>query len=322
MRVAVVGGSGFTGAELLRLLSLHPKFELAAATSRSLEGERVDETFPNLCTGLRFVDPGDLPDVDIYFTAVPHTAAMEHVPALLDRGKVVDLSADYRLPEEVYERWYGVEHVEPLDAVYGLTELHRGEIRGADLVANPGCYPTGAVLAAAPLFEGDYVERAVFDSKSGVSGAGASPSRKKMYARVSENVRPYSLTAHRHLAEMRQELGSGVHFTPHVVPAVRGIETTAHLFLEGDPGDVEGLYRDFYGGDLFVKITGGVPEPRDVRGSNFVHVGGFDGADGRLVVVSAIDNLVKGASGAAIQNANLMAGLPEETGLRAPGMAP
>lgn len=322
--MAVVGGSGFTGLELLRILSTHPEFETAAATSRSLAGEPVDERFPGLDTGLTFVDPADLPDAAVYFTALPHTASMRHVPGLLKRGRVVDLSADYRLPAETYERWYGVEHEAPRDAVYGLTELHRDEIAGADLVANPGCYSTGAILAAKPLFEEGVVERAVFDSKSGISGAGASPSSVKMYSSVAENVRPYSLTDHRHLAEIWQELGGGepssrIHFTPHVVPSLRGIETTAHLFLDGDPGDLRGTYEDFYGDDHFVRVVDTVPEPRYVRGSNFAHVGGFERSGGRAVVVSAIDNLVKGASGAAVQNANLMAGLPEWTGLEAPG---
>jgi len=330
MRVAVVGGSGFTGAELLRILSTHPEFDVVAATSRSLAGKPVEERIPNLNLDLDFVEPSDLPDADIYFTAVPHTAAMQHVPGLLERGRVVDLSADYRLPRETYEEWYEVEHEAPMDAAYGLTELHRDEIADADLVANPGCYPTGAILAAKPLFEHGAVERAIFDSKSGVSGAGASPSRVKMYDRVTENVRPYSLTKHRHLAEMRQELAgsrgetgdaSGIHFTPHVVASVRGIETTAHLFLEEDM-DLKEVYDEFYRDDYFVKVRDGVPEPRDVKGSNFVHVGGLEQDGGRAVVVSAIDNLVKGASGAAVQNANVMTGLPEETGLEAPGLAP
>lgn len=346
MRVAVVGGSGFTGQELLRLLSTHPEFDVVAATSRSRAGEPVDHAFPNLNTDLTFIDPADLPDADIYFTAVPHTVAMNHVPGLLDRGRVVDLSADYRLPAATYEKWYDTEHVAPRDAVYGLTELHRDEIPGADLVANPGCYPTGATLAAKPLFDHGYADTVVFDSKSGISGAGATPSGIKMYTRVAENIRAYSTTRHRHLAEMKQELmgrvsegrssqktsqktpqesssaSSRVHFTPHVMPSIRGILTTAHVFLNEEPDDLRGLYEDYYGDDHFIRIRDEPPEPRDVRGSNYVHIGGFETSGNRAVVVSAIDNLVKGASGAAVQNANLMAGLPEETGLEAPGMSP
>lgn len=339
MRVAVIGGKGFTGQELLRLLSTHPEFDVVAATSRSLAGDPVDQHLPNLDTGLRFVAPDDLPDADIYFTAVPHTVAMNHVPDLLERGRVVDLSADYRLPTPVYEEWYDTEHVAPMDAAYGLTELHRDEIRDADLVANPGCYPTGAILAAKPLFDAGYAEAVTFDSKSGISGAGASPGPTKLYTRVAENVRAYGLDGHRHLAEMKQELlgsaaspkssaqktskrSSRVHFTPHVVGSIRGILTTAHVELNDVPDDPRALYEEYYGGDHFVKVRSDPPETRDVRASNYAHVGGITVQGDRAVVVSAIDNLVKGASGAAVQNANLMAGLPEETGLEAPGVSP
>ncbi len=335
IRVGIVGGSGYTGGELLRLLAGHPGVEVVAVTSRSKRGLEVGEVHPHLRGFFDLVleDLG-MEEVarrsDVVFTAVPHGSAMEIVPRLLEGGvRVIDLSADYRLESSVFERVYGLLHVDRgREAVYGLTELHP-EVSSAVLVANPGCYPTGAVLAVAPLVGRGVVERVVFDSKSGISGAGNNPSAFSHYPNMAGNVQAYRLTSHRHLAEMTQELnrlydgGVSVSFTPHVIPSVRGILTTAHVFtrepLEG--GEVGEIYQGFYRGRPFIRITPGIPGLSQVRGSNFCDIG-FEVGEDRVVVVSAIDNLVKGASGQAIQNMNLMFGLSEKTGLWVPGLAP
>jgi N-acetyl-gamma-glutamyl-phosphate reductase len=260
---------------------------------------------------------------------------MDWVPDLLDAGtKVIDLSSDYRLPVDVFEKTYGAKHRAPRAAVFGMTELHP-EVAGSKLVGNPGCYPTGATLAVAPLAKAGLVERVVFDSKSGISGAGAEPTETSHYPNMAENVIPYKLTTHRHVPEIKQELGRlspgvKVNFTPHVVPSVRGILTTAHVFAREDAistiqdrAALAEIYREFYKNAHFIRMSEGVPKLASVRGSNFCDI--FyepeKGGD-RLVVISAIDNLVKGASGQAIQNMNLMAGFDERTGLWFPGMAP
>ncbi len=335
--VGIVGGSGYTGGELLRLLSCHPEAEAVCITSRKLEGTPVGDVHTHLrgISSLKFESP-TIPEIarrcDLVFTAVPHGTAMDWVPGLLDEGaKVVDLSADYRLPLEVFEKTYGMKHRAFREAVFGMPEIHP-EVRGAELVANPGCYPTGAILAAAPLVKAGLAERVVFDSKSGISGAGIAPSETSHYPNLAENVVAYKLTTHRHSAEMRQELfrlspGVKVSFTPHVVPAIRGILTTAHIFVEdefvGDKAEILKIYQEFYRNSPFVRLVPGVPSLGAVRGSNFCDIGfEVDGSGDRIVVVSAIDNLVKGASGQAIQNMNLMMGLDEIEGLWFPGGAP
>lgn len=338
--VGIVGGSGYTGGELLRLLSNHPQAKVVAVTSRKLAGKPVSSTHPHLkgIYSLNFEAPTakEIAErCDIVFTAVPHGTAMDWVPELLDAGtRVIDLSSDYRLPVDVFERTYGTKHRAPRDAVFGMTELHP-EVAGAKLVGNPGCYPTGATLAVAPLAKAGLVDRVVFDSKSGISGAGVEPTETSHYPNMAENVIPYKLTTHRHVPEIKQELtrlspGVKVSFTPHVVPAVRGILTTAHVFAKEraidkiqDKATVAQIYRDFYKNAHFVRMAEGVPKLSGVRGSNFCDIS-FEPekGDDRIVVISAIDNLVKGASGQAIQNMNLMAGLDETTGLWFPGMAP
>jgi N-acetyl-gamma-glutamyl-phosphate reductase len=257
------------------------------------------------------------------------------VPELLDSGtKVVDLSSDYRLPVEVFEETYKTRHRAPRDSVFGMTELHP-EVASAKLVGNPGCYPTGATLAVAPLAGAGLVERVVYDSKSGISGAGVEPTATSHYPNMAENIIPYKLTTHRHVPEIKQELGRlspkvKVSFTPHVFPGIRGILTTAHVFVREEDVDtiqdreaVMRIYREFYKKAHFVRMSASVPKLSSVRGSNFCDIS-FEPEKGsdRLVVISAIDNLVKGASGQAIQNMNLMAGLDERTGLWFPGMAP
>jgi N-acetyl-gamma-glutamyl-phosphate reductase len=260
---------------------------------------------------------------------------MDWVPQLLDAGtRIIDLSSDYRLPQDVFEKTYATKHRAPRQAVFGLTELHP-EVAKAKLVGNPGCYPTGATLAVAPLAKAGLLDRVVFDSKSGISGAGVEPTETSHYPNMAQNVIPYKLTTHRHVPEIKQELGRlspgiRINFTPHVFPSVRGILTTAHAFArEGaletlqDKALVAEIYRDFYKNAPFVRMADSIPKLSSVRGSNFCDIS-FEpemGSD-RLVVISAIDNLVKGASGQAIQNMNLMAGFDEKTGLWVPGIAP
>lgn len=338
--VGIVGGSGYTGGELLRLLANHPEVKVVAVTSRKLAGKPVTTVHPHLKSiySLNFealAAKEAAERCDIVFTAVPHGTAMDWVPELLDAGtRVIDLSSDYRLPTEIFEKTYATKHRAPREAVFGLPELHP-EVAQAKLVGNPGCYPTGATLAVAPLAKAGLVDRVVYDSKSGISGAGMEPTETSHYPNMSQNVIPYKLTAHRHVPEIKQELsllspGIKVNFTPHVIPSVRGILTTAHVFARPgaeetlqDRGQVAGIYREFYKNAPFLRMADAVPRLSSVRGSNFCDIA-FEPEKGsdRLVVISAIDNLVKGASGQAIQNMNLMAGFDEKAGLWLAGMAP
>ncbi len=328
MKIAIIGASGYAGGELVRLLVHHSKAKVTCATSRKLAGTPLDQIHPHLkgFTSLKFENPGiDDIDADVAFLAVPHTAAMTYAGKLLERGiKVVDLSADYRLPKDIYEKVYGVAHTEYFPAPYGIPELHRKECINAKFVANPGCFPTGATLAAAPLAK--HAHTVIFDSKTGVSGAGDNPSATTHYPNVGDNIGPYKWTSHRHLAEMKQEiagLGSNanVYFTPHLVPVNRGILTTAHILLNEplEQKAVEKLYQDFYKGEYFIRYQ--KPSLAAVRGSNFCDLM-VESEGMRVVVCSAIDNLVKGASGQAIQNMNLMCGLSEQDGLASAGMLP
>lgn len=330
MDIAVVGASGYAGGDLIRLLLTHKEANIVCATSRKLAGTPVTKDHIHLknLIDIEYTNPdvNDI-DADFAFLAVPHTAAMQYAGQLKERGiKTVDFSADYRLPQDVYEKTYGVTHTAYFKAPYGLPELHREEIAKADFVANPGCFPTGATLAAAPMAK--FAETIIYDSKSGVSGAGDSVSETTHYPNVDENINPYKMTVHRHVPEMRQEmafLGSSasVYFTPHLLPAIRGIITTAHILLK-EPmtkEEVAAAYEEFYKDEHFVRLQhaklGGV------RGSNFCDINWELEADGRrLVAVSAIDNLVKGAAGQAVQNMNIMCGFDEMEGIRMPGMFP
>ena len=330
MDIAIVGASGYAGGDLIRLLLTHKEANIVCATSRKLAGTPVTKDHIHLknLIDIEYTNPdvNDI-DADFAFLAVPHTAAMQYAGQLKERGiKTVDFSADYRLPQDVYEKTYGVSHTAYFKAPYGLPELHREEIAKADFVANPGCFPTGATLAAAPMAK--FAETIIYDSKSGVSGAGDSVSETTHYPNVDENINPYKITVHRHVPEMRQEmafLGSSasVYFTPHLLPAIRGIITTAHILLK-EPmtkEEVAAAYEEFYKDEHFVRLQhaklGGV------RGSNFCDINWELEADGRrLVAVSAIDNLVKGAAGQAVQNMNIMCGFEETEGIRMPGMFP
>ena len=337
--VAIIGASGYTGGELLRMLLNHPEVEVTDITSRQYDGTPAHKIHPHIRdSGLVFKNksPSDL-DADVVFTATPHGASMKIVPEILETGaKVVDLSGDYRYRDTaVYEKWYGMEHTDKEHkGAFGLPELYRDEIKKAELVANPGCFPTGAILSSYPLVKNDLVERIIIDSKTGVSGAGVNPSATTHYPNIADNVNPYKISSHRHMSEIQQELHGfddvKVSFTPHLVPVIRGIQTTSHSFLTEDnlditPEEIRKLYEKEYGDDFFIELMdeGEIPHLSSVRGSNFVHIGGFEiDETGRLVMLSCIDNLVKGASGQAIQNMNIILGIDETLGLRHFGLHP
>jgi len=339
IEVAIIGASGYTGGELVRILSRHPKVEITTVTSRKNEGNPLSELHPHLeDLDLKFSNPenNDV-DADVVFCAVPHGASMKIVPDFLNNGsKVIDLSGDFRFQNiETYEKWYNIKHIHPeLDAVFGLPEINRDLIKDADLIANPGCFPTGAILSSLPIVENELVDRIILDSKSGVSGAGVNPNGNTHYPTCSDNVKPYNMTTHRHTPEIREQLrnfGNGnvkVSFTPHLVPVIRGIITTNHSFLIKDnvtADDIYSLYEEYYKNEAFVQVLkdNRVPLLASVRGSNYCQIGGISLDDeDQLVVISAIDNLVKGASGQAIQNMNIMFGFDETEGLKELGLYP
>lgn len=337
--VAVVGASGYAGAELLRLITLHPRFRLVAVTSEKSSGKPVAEVFPHLATRVPLVFEALEPEAvakraDAVFLALPHGKSFEPVAVCVGaQKKVVDLSADFRLKDAAqYERWYGTSHPYPQlleTAAYGLPELHREEIRRASLVASPGCYPTAAILQLAPLVSRGLVQPGsiVIDAKSGVSGAGRSPSLPYHFPEAHESLEAYKIGTHRHIPEIEQELKAQVVFTPHLVPMNRGILSTAYCRLTEsmDRGDLLSLYREFFKGESFVRLEEGdrSANPRHVRGSNFCDLAVFqDARSGLAITTAALDNLVKGAAGQAIQAMNLMLGLPEELGLLGPGLYP
>mgnify|MGYP000020468415 CR=1 FL=1 len=344
IRVGVIGASGYTGSELLRLLIRHPEVRVEVVTSQTYAGRPVDEVIPSLRGILDLRLEGFDPDlvagrVDVAFLALPHKVSMEFAPQLLERGvKVIDLSADYRLKDvETYEKWYGVKHTSPellSEAVYGLPEIHGEEIRSARLVANPGCYPTGAILALAPLMREGWVEgEVIIDAKSGISGAGSKPSDRTHYPIRAENFEPYNVAAHRHIPEMEQELSwlagkdVSVVFVPHLAPMSRGILSTIYVRLKEVVSirEIRGLYEDFYRDKPFVRVLreGELPATKRVYGSNLCDISIVSPPDSRtLIIISAIDNLVKGASGQAVQNMNLMFDLDERIGLDLPPVTP
>ncbi|UVT20789.1 MAG: N-acetyl-gamma-glutamyl-phosphate reductase [Nitrospira sp.] len=345
-RIAIAGASGYAGAELVRLAAGHPYFTITAVTSEKSAGQLISSVFPSL-KGIvehRFeaMEPAALAErADAIFLALPHTKSQDAVAICLKAGKlVVDLSADYRLKDVgTYEKWYQASHAHPQllqEAVYGLPELHRAAIAKAKLVASPGCYPTAAVLQLAPLFAKGLVQpgTVVIDAKSGVSGAGRSPALAYHFPEAHESLEPYKIGQHRHIPEIEQELSGfmdtaepvTVTFTPHLVPMNRGILSTAYCKLTEpvDLSDLRNLYREFYKGERFVRFyEEGVPNPRYIKGTNYCDLGVYtDVRTGRVVTVAAVDNLVKGAAGQAIQAMNLMLGIPEDTGLTAPGSYP
>jgi N-acetyl-gamma-glutamyl-phosphate/LysW-gamma-L-alpha-aminoadipyl-6-phosphate reductase len=336
---SVVGGSGFTGGELLRLLSAHPEFEVVQATSRQYTRKTVGYVHPNLRElGLRFSDPGDLQSVDVLFAATPHGVTMQRIDAFRDAaGVVVDLSADFRLQEEAqYDEWYdGHEAPEHLDdAVYALPELHREDLPGADLIAAGGCNATAAILGLKPLFDADLLtpeDRVVVDVKVGSSEGGAGGGDASSHPERSGVVRPYAPTGHRHEAEIEQELGVSTAFTVHAVDMVRGASATCHTFPASrvTTRDLWGAFRETYGEEPFVRTVaggGGVyryPEPKAVAGSNYAEVGfAVDPGNRRVVVFSAIDNMMKGSAGQAVHAANVALGFDERAGLDFEGFHP
>ena len=351
LKVAVLGASGYTGGELLRLLGCHPYVTVTDVTADKSVGLPVTSLFPHLETfhGFRFaplhVKP-ILKKIDVVFSALPHTKAMEPVTECVQTKKpVIDLSADFRLIErETYERWYGTPHASPAllkKAVYGLPELHRTRIRRARLVAVPGCYPTAAILQLAPLLAHRLIltDAIVVDSKSGISGAGRSPALPYHFPEAHDSLTAYNVTRHRHTPEIEQELNRiargrkekeadvNVVFTPHLIPMNRGLLSTAYAKLRKPLTNdkATALYTDFYANDRFVRIReeSTSVSPTHVRGSNFCDIGVFvDQRTNHVITVSALDNLVKGAAGQAIQSMNLMMGFPEETGLTLPGIFP
>ena len=339
LTATVVGASGFTGGELLRILAGHPNFEIAQATSRSYAGKSVGSVHPPLRgTGLRFSEPTDLESVDVLFAATPHGVSMGQIDEFREAADtVVDLSADFRLEtEEQYDEWYdGHDRPELLaESVYALPELHREDLAGAELIASGGCNATATIMGLYPLVEAgilDGSEQVVVDVKVGSSEGGAGGGEASSHPERSGVVRPYAPTGHRHEAEIEQELGLSVSFTCHAVDMIRGASATSHVF-PGEPvskGDLWKAYRGVYEDEPFVRMAAGgsgvyrYPEPKAVAGTNFAEVGfELDPSNKRIVVFSAIDNMVKGSAGQAIHAANVALGLEETAGLEFQGLHP
>jgi N-acetyl-gamma-glutamyl-phosphate reductase len=335
IKAAIVGGTGYTGVELLRLLAAHPDIELNAITSRSEAGQAVADMFPNLRghVDLAFCEPDQagLTDCDVVFFATPNGIAMQHAPALLEAGvRVIDLAADFRLKDPAeWASWYGQPHACPElleEAVYGLPEVNRDQVANARLVANPGCYPTAVQLGFLPLLEKGLVDisRLIADAKSGVSGAGRKANVGTLLGEASESFKAYAVPGHRHLPEIRQGLqrvtGSaiGLTFVPHLTPMIRGIHATLYAELAAEAVDLQQLFESRYANEPFVDVlpAGSHPETRSVRGANTCRLSIHRPQGGNtLVVLSVIDNLVKGAAGQAVQNMNIMFGLSETSGL-------
>jgi len=330
IKVGIVGGTGYTGVELLRILSQHPEVQIEAITSRQEAGMPVSDLFPSLRgrVSLEFCDPAEasLEKCSVVFFATPNGIAMQQTKHLLDAGvRVIDLAADFRIKDVAeWEKWYGMTHSCPelvAEAVYGLPEVNRDQIKKARLVANPGCYPTAVQLGFLPLIESGIVDmdHLIADAKSGVSGAGRKAEVHTLFAEASDNFKAYGVPGHRHLPEIRQGLSNmaaksvGLTFVPHLTPMIRGIHATLYARLTADT-DLQSLFEERYANEPFVDVLpmGSHPETRSVRGSNLCRIAVHrpQGSD-TVVVLSVTDNLVKGAAGQAVQNMNLMFGLPE-----------
>ena len=334
IKVGVVGGTGYTGVELLRLLAQHPNVEIRAITSRGEAGLPVADMFPSLRrrVDLCFVDPqaADLAACDVVFFATPNGIAMQQAKALVDAGvKVIDLAADFRITDIAeWEKWYGMKHACPelvAEAVYGLPEVSREAVANARVVANPGCYPTAVQLGFLPLVEAGVVELGslIADAKSGVSGAGRKAETHILFSESSDNFQAYGVSGHRHLPEIRQGLSRfagapvGLTFVPHLTPMIRGIHATLYARLNKEV-DLQALFEERFAGEAFVDVMpkGAHPSTRSVRSANMCRIAVHRPQGGDVVVVlSVIDNLVKGAAGQAVQNMNILFGLPEVTGL-------
>ena len=344
MQVGIINGTSYFGLDLIRLLSVHPETEIAAITARSHAGDRFGDVFPHvagLACGSRLsrmrltetIEAG----VDIVFSCLPHAASAEALLPFIEQGvPVIDVSADFRLKDlAVYEKWYGVPHPAPrlLDgAVYGLTEIHRDEISQTKIVGNPGCYPTAAILALAPAVAEGFVEHSfIVDAKSGISGGGRSLRLDNHYSEVNESVHAYAVGGHRHVPEMVQELSAiagtavSVTFVPHLVPMTRGILATCYATLKESVTQAQlvDLYQSAYANDPFVLVTDAPPRTKWTYSSNYCALNATLNETGDVVIVTAaLDNLVKGAAGEALQNANVMMGIEETTGLSAPPIYP
>lgn len=334
IKIGIVGGTGYTGVELLRILALHPQTKVQTITSRADAGTSVSQMFPSLrgYFDLKFSHPDDakLDQCDLVFFATPNGIAMQQTRALLDAGvKVIDLAADFRIQDIAeWEKWYGMTHACPdliAEAVYGLPEVNRAAIKHARLIANPGCYPTAVQLGFIPLLEAGLVnsEQLIADAKSGVSGAGRKAEISSLLAETADSFKAYGVAGHRHLPEIKQGLAKvsgkpvGLTFVPHLTPMIRGIHATLYAQINADV-DLQALFEARYANEPFVDVlpTGSHPETRSVRGANICRIAVHRPQAGNTVVVlSAIDNLVKGAAGQAVQNMNIMFGLPETAGL-------
>ena len=335
IKAGIIGGTGYTGVELLRLLVGHPEVELVAISSRTEKGKAVSDIFPSLRgrLDLSFCDPEEsaLDQCDVVFADTPNGVAMTHAQSLLDSDTCfIDLSADFRIKDpEIWREWYGMDHACPEligQAVYGLPEINREQIVGAKLVANPGCYPTAVTLGFTPLLENNLVETSslIADAKSGVSGAGRGAAVGTLMAETADSFKAYGVNGHRHLPEIRQTLSEtagatvGLTFVPHLVPMIRGIEATLYARLTDTTIDLTALYQERFKSEPFVDVmsSGSLPETRSVRGSNQVRISCFRPQGGDIAVIIVVeDNLEKGAAGQAVQNMNLMFGFNETTGL-------
>ena len=336
IRVGIIGATGYTGEELVGILSGHKKVKLTSLSALVDKPEYIQKIFPRLDKKISLLcKKCDMDEViqmtDVVFLALPHTVSMLYAPRLLKAGKkVIDLSADYRLPADVYEKWYGVKHKDKKNlkgAVYGLPELYKDRISSCSLLANPGCYPTGVILALAPLVNSGLVDSRdiIVDAKSGVTGAGRKASLALLFAEIADNFKAYKIGMHQHTPEITEQIGSmagsqcRVLFVPHVLPMRRGILSTIYLKPSGSvkSKDVEKAFSKFYADSFFVRICEGgrLPELKDVINTNFCDIG-YRIAGGKIVVVAAVDNLLKGAAGQAVQNMNIMTGLDETEGFQ------
>ena len=340
IKIGIIGGTGYTGVELLRLLAAHPQADLRVITSRGEAGRKVAALFPSLRghVALAFTEPDAraLAGCDVVFSATPNGVAMTHARELLKAGvKLIDLAADFRLKDPaVWEKWYGLPHACPellAEAVYGLPEVNRGKIKKARLVANPGCYPTAVQLGFLPLLENDLVDtqHLIADAKSGVSGAGRKAEVSTLFSEAADSMKAYGVAGHRHWPEIRQGLDAvkakpvGLTFVPHLTPMIRGIHATLYARLTKPGVDLQAVFEKRYANEPFVDVmpTGSHPETRSVRASNVCRIAvhrppnNSNGSGDTVVVLSVIDNLVKGAAGQAIQNMNIMFGLDESSGL-------
>lgn len=342
MKVGIINVTGYAGCELVRILRHHPEVEIASVTGRSAAGQPLGEVFPHLDNMDLDITAELCDDLDLVFSALPHKASAEACIPLLEQGvKVVDISADFRLKQaDVYSQWYGVDHPDPTyleEAVYGLTELNRDAVAEARLVANPGCYPSSAILGLAPAIQNGLIgSDIIVDSKSGVSGAGRTLSMTTHFSEVNENVMAYSVNGHRHLPEISQELDFiaddpvNLTFLTHLIPMTRGILSSCYAPLQGDIAQdpdanerIRTLYREFYADDAFVQVTNAPPQTKQTLGNNHCLVYPVvDTRTNRLIVISCLDNLVKGAAGQAVQNMNLMCGFPEEMSLESLAVYP